>query len=309
MPIPFILGALAAGAGAYGIKKGLDAKKDMNKAKSINEDAQKIANDTENKIDMARESTNEEIMSLGEAKIEILSGSLNDFVESFSRLKNVELSDSVGMEELRGFNLNSQDFIDIKDASFHAKELASGTAGSLTAGTLAAVGAYNATEIISVASTGAEVKNVTLASLDYAILSPPVIIFELVLVSEAQMKLIYSHANMDQAKMFQEQGENICSALNAIQDRATQIKNLLDELNYRMARVVSDIDNIIYDFGTDFRKFNRSAKETVGIAVQIAKTIKIVIDTPLLNEDGELNDYDTYNLVEDTQYLLDSGKI
>ena len=153
------------------------------------------------------------------------------------------------------------------------------------------------------------IKNVTLASLDYAILTPPVIIFELVLVSEAQMKLIYSHANMDQAKMFQEQGENICSALNAIQDRATQIKDLLDELDYRMARVVSDIDNIIYDFGTDFRKFNRSAKETVGIAVQIAKTIKIVIDTPLLNEDGELNDYDTYNLVEDTQYLLDSGKI
>ena len=148
-----------------------------------------------------------------------------------------------------------------------------------------------------------------MAVLGGIVAGPALAIGGMFMASKAEKALNDARANMDQAKMFQEQGENICSALNAIQDRATQIKDLLDELDYRMARVVSDIDNIIYDFGTDFRKFNRSAKETVGIAVQIAKTIKIVIDTPLLNEDGELNDYDTYNLVEDTQYLLDSGKI
>lgn len=336
MPIPFILGALAAGAGAYGLKKGYDAKKDMDKAQKINNKAQEIARDTENTINRVRNNTNQTIELLGKTKIEILTGSLNDFVESFSRLKNVELSDSVGMEELRGFNPNSRDFIDIKNASFNAKELASGTAGSLAAGTLAAVGAYSAAGTIGVASTGAAIAglsgaaatNATLAWLGGGALSaggfgmaggmavlggivagPALAIGGAFMASKAEKALNDARSNLDQAHAFQEQGENICSVLNAIQDRAIQIKDLLDELDYRMSRAVSEVDNIIYDFGTDYRKLNRSAKEEIGIAAQIAKTIKIVLDTPLLNEDGELNDYDTYNLIEDTQDLLNSGKI
>ena len=36
MPIPLILGGIAIAAGVIGVKKGIDAKSDMDKAKNVN---------------------------------------------------------------------------------------------------------------------------------------------------------------------------------------------------------------------------------------------------------------------------------
>ena len=71
MPIPFILGAAALAAGAFGVKKGLDAKEDMNRAKDINEEAQAIANKAQKSIEKAKDATNEKLVDLGKAKINI----------------------------------------------------------------------------------------------------------------------------------------------------------------------------------------------------------------------------------------------
>lgn len=42
MPIPFILGGIALAAGAYGVKKGLDANEDFDRADKLNSQAEKI---------------------------------------------------------------------------------------------------------------------------------------------------------------------------------------------------------------------------------------------------------------------------
>ena len=55
MPLPLIpiLGGLAAAATAgIGIKKGIDAKNDMDLAKSVNQEAQDIAKKAEEKIEL-----------------------------------------------------------------------------------------------------------------------------------------------------------------------------------------------------------------------------------------------------------------
>lgn len=142
MPLPFILAGAAVLAGGYGVKKGLDAKEDMEKAENLNSKAKNLANNAERRIKDSRSSTNKSIENFGKTKISIMSTTMKDFFDSFSRIKNVNLNDSIGLDELRDFNPNSKEFIDMKNASFKASELAAGGLGGIAAGALTAAGAY-----------------------------------------------------------------------------------------------------------------------------------------------------------------------
>lgn len=91
-----------------------------------------------------KEATSHSISELGKTKIGIMSGSMKHFVDTFSQIKNIDFKNSVGLEELRGFNPNSEEFRNLKDASFKASEIATGGLGGIAAGTLTAAGAYGA---------------------------------------------------------------------------------------------------------------------------------------------------------------------
>lgn len=333
MPIPFILGGLAAAAGAYGVKKGLDAKSDMNKAQSINKNAQEIFDETKKKIDYARESTNTVIENLGKNKIKICSTTMKNFVDNFSQIKNIDFQNSVGMEELRGFNPNSPEFIDMKNTSFKAKELATGAGGGLAAGGLAAIGAGSLATTIGVASTGtaigtlsgAAATNATLAWLGGGALSaggfgmaggmavlggivagPALAIGGAFMASKAEKALNDARSNMDMARKFEQEGKNICTTLDGIKARANQIDNCLDDLNIRFYSAVDRMKDVLDFVGYDFRNYNEKAINIVMKSVNLAQTVKIVLDTSLLKEDGTLNEYETRKALEKGQALLSS---
>ncbi len=99
--IPIILGGASALAAAHGVKKGVEAKQDMDLANSINNEAQDIAQKAEKKIEKSKEKTTKSIEALGAQKIEILSGTVNDFVITFEKIKNIQFSDAQGLDELK----------------------------------------------------------------------------------------------------------------------------------------------------------------------------------------------------------------
>lgn len=331
MPIPFILGGAAALAGGYGVKKGLDAKEDMDKAKRTNERARELAASTERRIDNTRESTNNSLQDLGRTKISILAGSLNEFVENFSRIKNVNITDSVGLEELRGFNPNSKEFLDMKEAGFKASELATGGLGGIAAGTLTAAGAYGAVGLLATASTGTAIAGLTGAAATNATLAwlgggalaaggfgmaggalvlggivagPALAIGGVFMAEKAEKALNDARSNYDQARRFEQEGENICSTLRAIKDRAVQIEYLLNDLDEYLSNYVSRMSSIISARGTNWNDYRPDDKKYIGIAAQLAKTTKTVIDTSLLKEDGKLNDSASRKSVEAGRKVL-----
>ena len=54
MPLPFILAGVAIIAGGYGIKKGVDAKGDFDKAESLNNEAKHIFEEAKSKLEQER---------------------------------------------------------------------------------------------------------------------------------------------------------------------------------------------------------------------------------------------------------------
>jgi len=330
MPIPFILGAAALAAGAFGVKKGLDAKEDMDLANSINEEAQAIANKAQESIENAKDITNGKLVDLGKTKINIMSTSVKDFVNTYSKIHNIRLKDSVGLDELKDFDPNSKEFLEMKEASFSATELATGGIGSIAAGSLAAAGAYGAVGTFAAASTGtaiaglsgAAATNATLAWLGGGALSaggfgmaggmavlggivagPALAIGGAFLASKAETALYDAQSNRDKAQEFKSQADDIVSTLTFVKNRAVQIGDLLSKLNRYFVPAVSNLGNLVAMQGTDFQKYDKNGQQTVLVAGQLAKTIKTVIDTSIMKEDGSLDDEFKSKIDENTEKL------
>ena len=69
--IPVLIGGAALLAGGYGVKKGLDAKENIDRAKDISADAQRIYDDAVERLEDVREETQASLEDLGRKKISI----------------------------------------------------------------------------------------------------------------------------------------------------------------------------------------------------------------------------------------------
>ena len=325
--IPALLGLGAL----VGAAKTIDALDDMSTAKSINNEAKDIAQKADTRLANAKKDTDHSISELGKTKIGIMSGSMKHFVDTYSKIKNMNFKDSVGIEELRGFNPNSDEFKNLKNASFKASEIAAGGLGGIAAGTLTAAGAYGAVGAFAAASTGTAISalggaaatNATLAWLGGGaiaaggggiaagtavlgglVAAPALLVTGFFLGSKAETALNDARANRDKARKYEQEIKNLCTVLDAIKSRANQIDNLLNELNKKFYPAISRLNDVLEFVGDDYLSYSPKAKDAVMLSAQLAKTIKIILDTSLFKENATLNDYETKQAIDKGRALL-----
>lgn len=333
--IPAIAAGIAAVSAAAGVKKGFEAKRDMNRAKSLNQTSQDIAKESEDFIDMAREKTNEAITELGQEKIRILSTSINEFVQSFEKIKNINLKNSEGIDELRSFNPTSESFKQLKKASFEAKKVAINGLAAVGSGALLAYGTYSVVMgglggLIVTATTGTALgtlsgvaaTNATLAWLGGGALSagglgmaggmavlgglvagPALAIGGAIFASQAKTALNDAYGNYDKAKVFKKQARNIGIALKGIFTRANQLTELLQKLDVFFVYQVRLLGEIIESKGVNWESYSNEEQQEIYKCVQLAQAIKVILDTSLLKQEGELDETSEQVLENGNQYL------
>lgn len=315
MPIPFLIAAAAVAVGGLGVVGGVVAKETMDDARSVGAEGEAIIERAERKRDDARKATNEAVNNLGMKKLDILSGSIKVFVENFSKLKNVNFKDSVGMEELRDFTPHSDALGQLQKNSLSALEIGGSLAAGVAGGGVAALGAYGAVSVLGVASTGTAISalsgaaatNATLAwlgggslaagglgvaggmaVLGGVVLAPALLIGSFLMYSKAEEALSKAKTYRRKARQFEAECENACSLLAAIQQRADQIIGVLDRLDRMLVRGNGRLVHIIAQKGEDWNAFSKEDKKVVASVAMTAKTLKVIMDTPLLHEDGSL---------------------
>lgn len=316
MPIPFLIAAAAVAAGGLGLAGVAVTKETMDEAKEIASDGKYIVKKAEEKRDNAREKADNAINVLGKKKIDILSNSINYFVDNFKKLKNVNFHDSVGLDELRDFTPDSSSLGELQRASFSAAQIGGSVATGLAGGGVAALGAYGAVGLLATASTGTAIStlsgvaatNATLAwlgggslaagglgvaggmaVLGGAVLGPALLIGSFVAYTKAEEALNEAKSYMAKAKQFEAECENVCSLCKAVVERAGQIKDVLVKLDKILNNGNKDMVNIIENEGTDWNSFSDRDKKIIAGVAMTAKTLKVILDTPLLHEDGSLS--------------------
>lgn len=94
------------------------------------------------------------ITELGKTKLAVLEESVKPFIASFEKIHNVELSESIGMDELQKFRIDKQSLDELKEIQTIGGSILGGVAGGAALGAIAAFGAYGGAMTFGAASTG-----------------------------------------------------------------------------------------------------------------------------------------------------------
>lgn len=160
MPLPFILGAGAAIAGAIGVGSGIHGAKKMKDANDTLKSAQSRHERNVAKFEAKNETTTKTMDELGKLELKILE-SFEAFSNTFEKIKNRPEFKNVRVE---GVDLPEYDPEKLKQVSVGAGVLLGGIGGAAagTAGGFAAAGATTAAVMaIGTASTGTAISSLS----------------------------------------------------------------------------------------------------------------------------------------------------
>ncbi len=317
MPIPLLFIGLAVATGGVGIGKGVKGGIDTAKADSINKASNELVQRATDTLNRQREACGKALRVLGEEKMFVLNSSITGFLNAFSQIKNVDFTDSEGLEELRKFHIDEKEFSELKDMANFALNVAGGVLAGGASGALVALGAYSAAQALAVASTGtaiatlsgAAATNATLAFfgggaiaagglgmaggaavLGGLVAGPALLVLGFVLDSAASKKMEQALTNKAEAERIAEELKTGSMQCEAIRRRTYMFYNLLARLDARFLPLIYKMEDILKNEGYDYRLYSNDSKKAVASCASIAMTIKAILDTPLLTDDGLLTE-------------------
>lgn len=317
MPIPLLFIGIAALTSATGLGNTIKAGMDQRRAKAINCNSEQRIESAATRLDGLRTQCGKVLETLGQEKIFVLNSSINAFLNSFTKIKNVDFTESVGLLELNKLHIDQKSFAELGQLGSFASAIATGSAAGVAGGTLAAFGAYSAAATLATASTGTAIgtlsgvaaSNATLAFfgggslavggmgivggmavLGGLVAGPALLVMGIITSAKAGK-------NIENAKSYAAEADVICEQLEvgaeqciAIRRRTYMFYTLLARLDAYFMPLIHSMEDIIKKEGVDYSTYSAESKRNIARVASIAVTIKTVLDTPILSEDGSLTD-------------------
>ncbi|WOE65444.1 hypothetical protein RY972_15475 [Aeromonas allosaccharophila] len=167
MAVPLILWGAAAALAATGVKKGIDAKKDFDRAEDIAERARKRHGNAVSSLESSREDTNQALKTLGKVKADIL---FNQFKYLIDFQKRLQKGGSARLKEFE----EAISPIELKEMARLVEvglDLNKNMGSSAAAGALAGLAAYGSVGMLASASTGTAIATLSGAAAQSATLA------------------------------------------------------------------------------------------------------------------------------------------
>lgn len=317
MPLPLLFIGIAAATGLAGAGKTVKAVVDNTNANKINTAANEGVDNARKRLEQQRGAVARSLEKLGEEKLQILAGTVTSFVSAFEKIKNIDFTSSVGLEELEKLHIDQKDFEELKELGNFAIQVAGGVTAGAAGGALTAIGAYGAAQTFAAASTGTAIASLSGAAATNATLAffgggslaagglgmaggmmvlgglvagPALLVMGLITGAKSQEKL-------DQALINKAQAEEIMEALHVASDQCSAIRrraylfySLLAHLDTYLLPLVWQMEDIIVKEGTDYRTYSTESKKVIMAAASNAGSVKAVLDVPILTDDGSLTE-------------------
>lgn len=317
MPLPLLFIGFAAATGGLGIGKTIKAGVDASTANKINKSAQELVDESTKNLDKQRFACGNSLQKLGEEKLFVLNSSITEFLDTFTKIKNVDFRESEGLEELKNFHIDEKYFAEMRTMVNFAGSIAGGAVAGTASGALVALGAYGAAQTLAVASTGTAIAslsgavatNATLAFfgggslaagglgmaggtmvLGGLVAGPAFMVMGFVAGAAAKKNLEKAYTNRDEAIQIYEQLGAAALQCQAIRRRTYMYYNLLARLDTYFLPLIYKMEDILENEGNDYRAYSKDSKKVIASCASVAVTIKSLLDTPILTEEGYLTE-------------------
>ena len=315
MPVPIILGGIAGVTALYDAIKGVKGAMDHNSANDINDNAVFMVDNANNKINQQRESTNGVLKDYGGRKLRAFNGVIAEFIDTFGRLKNVDTIHTPELEKLNVGDFSTVSLDGLRSDYELLKSSGLGLGAGLGGGAALAFGAYNGTMLLATASTGTAIStlggaaatNATLAWLGGGSLAvggggmalgsmvlggivagPALAIFGHIVGNKGEEALNNARSNLEQAKTILNEANLMLGKLAAIEKVTSLANSTFSTVSSHLRRAVSDLKKVLDAEGENYQAFSAENRESVFRSVKFAQLIKAMIDTPILDQDGNL---------------------
>lgn len=298
MPIPFILAAGAAVAGAAGLFKGGQAISNNSKAKEYIEDAHKKYDSAKDALDEQRAVTSKDLEVLGTTKLNAWSNDIGQFVEYFKKFKNVEINGKVNLNEKLKLQIDSTgNFKNMEVASLKATEVVKAGVTSLGAGALAGIASYGGAMMFASASTGtaiatlsgAAATNATLAwfgggslaagglgmaggtaVLGGIVAGPVLAVAGFIMAAKSEENLANAKKTYSEAKLAAEKMDTMTDFMRKVSDISANYNSFINDFSVRFKPVLKNLKSIYSNVKAEQEKsFINKLKSLLGLEIKI----------------------------------------
>lgn len=317
MPLPLLFIGVAAATGMFGIGNTVKAGVDAKNAKRINKSANELVQEATDYLNAQRHACGNSLTNLGSEKIAVLNGTISDFLDVFTQIKNVDFRESEGLDELQRLHIDEKEFVELRKMVNFAGNVAGGAVAGTAGGALVAFGAYGAVQALAFASTGTAISalsgaaatNATLAFfgggslaagglgmaggtlvLGGLVAGPALLVMGLIAGKAAKKGLDQAYTNRAEAVQIAAQLNTASLQCETIRRRTYVFYNLLARLDTYFMPLIYKMSDIVKAEGDDYSKYNADSKKVIASCASVAVSIKSVLDTPLLTDDGLLTE-------------------
>lgn len=221
--------------------------------------------ESENKLVHCQQKTIDKLMICAKRKNGILNGHIKMFKEQFEVIRKVEFKSGQGIEELEKFD-------EIIEKLNHS---------------------------ISVAGTENRLEMTTPQTL---------ISFALfgiggLMIKDSEMNLKMATKTVAQANAMAAQVDSICIALEGLARHSEIVTELLQKLGVMYMQSIRNITDILKKNGMDSNNYSQMDIESINVSLLITKVIYRIINTPMVNADGKI-EQESLKVIDEGNDLL-----
>lgn len=117
---------------------------------------------------------------------------------------------------------------------------------------------------------------------------PALAVLGVVVGAKASSNRDKAYANLSKARKFRDEMDAASVLCMGIRKRSAMFNRFLVTLNSVFEPLIYEMASIIQNRGTDFMNYSDDEKKVVAEGMAMAGAIKSILDTPILDDDGNL---------------------
>lgn len=123
------------------------------------------------------------------------------------------------------------------------------------------------------------------------------------MVKESKMNLEAASQNLSKSNVMMAQGDTLCIAMDGIGEKVEIITDLLQKLGALYMLSIRELQRIVSQNGTDASQYTQEDIDAINTSMHLTKLIYRIINTPLIDNNGAIEQAFLQVIEEGQQYL------